>query len=210
LDKARKEAEPLKKAGYDTYFFTFFSPIPKGFYLDYNVYVPKDREIYIQTIKGKAAKNRYRSMDEFMDDIRRISENARLYHTQGEKRVAHIPELGEGLVRYMQEEVDKALEAYPELASPQASVPSAQAPLVSTSSYIPQQSDVVQGVVPGVQDVVPPQQAVATTVIEAAPQATTVVEAAPQATTVIEAAPQATTVVDAAPQATNPPPGPAP
>jgi len=120
LDKARKEAEPLKRAGYDTYFFTFFNPIPKGFYLDYNEYVPKDREIYIMTIRGKAAKSRYRSMDEFMDDIRQISENARLYHTQGEKRMAHIPELAEGLVRYMQEEVDKALEAFPDLANPQA------------------------------------------------------------------------------------------
>ena len=118
LEKARVEGEKFKKMGYDTYYFTFYSPVPKGYYLDYNVYVPKEQEICLQTIKGKADKNKYRSLDEFMENIRRIAENARLYHTQGEKRVAHVPELGEGLVNFMQEEVDKVLKAHPELAGP--------------------------------------------------------------------------------------------
>ena len=176
LDKAKREAEPLKKVGYDTYYYTFYSPVPKAFYLDYNVYVPKEREIYIQTIRGKASKNKYRSMAEFMEDVRRIQENARLYHTQGEKRVAHIPELGEGLVKFMQEEVDSALEANPELAGPQTSAPSAHVPPVSTPSYIPPyippaNDDAVQGAVPETHamPVAAPQPAATTDVVEAAP-----------------------------------------
>lgn len=154
LDKAKREAEPFRKKGWDTYYYTFYSPVPKGHYLDYNVYVPVDREIYLQTIRGKAAKYKYRSMDEFMDDVRRISENARLYHTQGEKRVAHVPELGVGLVKFMQDEVENALKANPELASPEASVPLPPIPL-----YMPAASGAVQGGVPGVQGGVPPQSA---------------------------------------------------
>ena len=53
LDKAKREAEPFRKKGWDTYYYTFYSPVPKGHYLDYNVYVPVDREIYLQTIRGK-------------------------------------------------------------------------------------------------------------------------------------------------------------
>ena len=83
---------------------------------------------------ARAAKYKYRSMDEFMDDVRRISENARLYHTQGEKRVAHVPELGVGLVKFMQDEVENALKANPELASPEASVPLPPIPLVYARS----------------------------------------------------------------------------
>lgn len=115
LENAKRNDEKLKKMGFDTYYFTFYSPVPKEFYRDYNVYVQPEREIYIKEIKNKAEKNLYRSLDEFMENIRRIAENARLYHTQGEKKVTRIPELAQGLVEYMQQKVDKAIQEDPKL-----------------------------------------------------------------------------------------------
>jgi len=76
----------------------------------------------------------------------------------------------------MQEEVDSALEANPELAGPQTSAPSAHVPPVSTPSYIPPyippaNDDAVQGAVPETHamPVAAPQPAATTDVVEAAP-----------------------------------------
>ena len=101
LNQAKKDAEAYKKQGSDTYYYTFYSSIPKSYYTDYNDFVPREKEIYLENVDKKAKKQKYQSVEEFIRDIEQIAENAEAYHTHGSKRVAHIPQLALGLLEYM-------------------------------------------------------------------------------------------------------------
>lgn len=117
LERARTDGDPLARRGYSTYYFSFFFlPSTKEF-PDYNLVIPKDKEMCLLTVKRKATVKKYRSLQEFIEDIHQIANNAKMYHSTGDHRISHYPDLAQGLIQYMTKQVEDAIHDNPNLAS---------------------------------------------------------------------------------------------